>query len=197
MKRARCVCDPIPRQAPSRSSTALAGPKVFTSRDRRFSSLCFGTVKVPQSTEVASGEAVLNGREVARAARRSIEVARGRLREGDALLLFGEGTRSRSGEMQSMLAGVARYLDVPGTWVLPAGLAGSESLFPVEVSTLRPARVVLQLGRPIPAAALVARTAGDRRLIMDAIGLAVAEAVPPEYRGVYRNADTCGKLPPR
>ena len=27
--------------------TALAGPKVFTSRERRFSSLCFGTVKVP------------------------------------------------------------------------------------------------------------------------------------------------------
>ncbi len=28
--------------------TALAGPKVFTSRERRFSSLCFGTVKVPR-----------------------------------------------------------------------------------------------------------------------------------------------------
>ena len=27
--------------------TAMAGPKVFTSRERRFSSLCFGTVKVP------------------------------------------------------------------------------------------------------------------------------------------------------
>jgi hypothetical protein len=24
---------------------------------------------------------------------------------------------------------------------------------------------------------------------MDAIGLAVADALPPEYRGVYRNAD--------
>ena len=70
--------------------TALAGPKVFTSRERRFSSLCFGTVKVPQSAEVASGEAVLNSREVARAARRSIDVALGRLQEGDALVLFSE-----------------------------------------------------------------------------------------------------------
>lgn len=170
--------------------TALAGPKVFTSRQRRFSSLCFGTVKVPQSSEVASGEAVLSGREVARAARQSIDVARGKLREGEALLLFGEGTRSRRGEMQLMLAGVARYLDVPGSWVLPAGLAGSERLFPVELSALRPARVVLQLGRPILAGALVARAAGDRRLIMDAIGLAVAAALPPEYRGVYRSDDS-------
>jgi 1-acyl-sn-glycerol-3-phosphate acyltransferase len=168
--------------------TALAGPKVFTSLERRFSSLCFGTVKVPQSTDVASGEAVLSGREVARAARRSIDVALARLRAGDALVLFGEGTRSRTRGMQPMLAATARYLDVPGAWVLPAGLAGSEALFPVDVSTLRPARVVLQLGRPIRASALLARADGDRRLVMDAIGLAVAEVVPPEYQGVYREA---------
>ena len=160
--------------------TALAGPKVFTSRERRFSSLCFGTVKVPQSAEVASGEAVLNGREVARAARRSIDVALGRLREGDALVLFAEGTRSRTGEMQSMLAGAARYLEVPGTWLLPAGLTGSEALFPVDVSAPRPARVVLHLGRPMRAGALVALADGDRRLIMDAIGLAVAETLPAD-----------------
>lgn len=169
--------------------TALAGPKVFTSRERRFSSLCFGTVKVPQSAEVASEEAVLNAREVARASRRSIDVARGRLQEGDALLLFAEGTRSRTGGMQSMLAGAARYLDVPGTWVLPAGLAGPEALFPIEVSTLRPTRVTLQLGHPMRASAMVGGAAGNRRMIMDAIGLAVAEVLPPAYRGVYRDAD--------
>jgi 1-acyl-sn-glycerol-3-phosphate acyltransferase len=165
--------------------TALAGPKVFTSRERRFSSLCFGTIKVPQSTEVASGEAVLSGREVARAARQSINVAGERLRAGDALVLFGEGTRSRTGEMHPMLPAAARYLDVPGTWVLPAGLAGSEKMFPVDVSALQPARVVLQLGRPFRASALTACAVGDRRLVMDAIGLAIAEALPPAYRGVY------------
>lgn len=167
--------------------TAIAGPKVFTSRQRRFSSLCFGTVKVPQSTEVSSEEAILSAREVARAARRSIEVARGRLGAGDALLLFGEGTRSRTGGMQPMLAGVARYLDVPGTWVLPVGLAGPEALFPVGDATLRPARVVMRLGSPIRADALLTRAGRDRRRIMDAIGLAVAELLPPAYRGVYVN----------
>jgi 1-acyl-sn-glycerol-3-phosphate acyltransferase len=169
--------------------TAIAGPKVFSNRERRFSSLCFGTVKVPQSAEVSSGEAVLNPREVARAARHAIDVARARLAAGDALLLFGEGRRSRTGGMQPMLAGVARYLDAPGTWVLPAGLAGPEALFPVDGSGLRPARVVMQLGRPIRADALLARAGGDRRLVMDAIGLAVAELLPPPYRGVYGSAD--------
>lgn len=173
--------------------TALAGPKVFTSRTRRFSSLCFGTVKVPQSADVASGEAVLSGREVALAARQAIDAALGRLLAGDALVLFGEGSRSRTGEMHQMLAGTARYLTVADTWVLPAGLTGPEALFPVEVPSLRAARVSLQLGRPMRASDLLASADGDRRLVMDAIGLAVAGLLPSQYRGVYRNADDFSK----
>jgi 1-acyl-sn-glycerol-3-phosphate acyltransferase len=165
--------------------TAIAGPKVFTSRDRRFSSLCFGTVKVPQSADVSSAEVALNPRDLARAARRSIEVARERLAQGDALVLFAEGTRSRTGSMQPMLAAAARYLDVPGTWILPVGLAGPEALFSIADSTLRPARVVVQIGRPIWAETLLAHAGGERRVAMDAVGLAIAELVPVEYRGVY------------
>ena len=168
--------------------TAIAGPKVFTSRHRRFSSLCFGTVKVPQSADVSSGEAVLSPREVARAARRAIEVAHERLALGDVLLLFPEGTRSRTQSMQGLLPAAARYLEGPETWVVPAGLAGPESLFAIEDSILRPARVVIQLGRPIRAQRLMTQAAGDRRVTMDAIGLAIAELVPPSYGGVYANA---------
>ncbi len=169
--------------------TAIAGPKVFSDSQRRFSSLCFGTVKVPQSAGVSSEEAVLNPRDVARAARRSIEVARDRLGRGDALVLFGEGTRSRTGEMQPMLTGVGRYLGVPGTWILPVGLTGPDHLFPIGDATLHPARVVMHLGRPIPADALMRRAAGNRHVVMDAIGLAVAELVPVAYRGAYRDAE--------
>jgi 1-acyl-sn-glycerol-3-phosphate acyltransferase len=168
--------------------TALAGPKVFTSRERRFSSLCFGTVKVPQSAEVSSGDAVLTPREVARAARRSIGAACKRLAAGDALLLFGEGTRSRTGAMQPMLSGVARYLEVPGTWILPIGLSGPEALFAVTDSVLRPARIFMQVGVPIRAGLLLAAAGGDRRTVMDAVGLAIAPLVPESYRGVYAYA---------
>ena len=165
--------------------TAVAGPKVFSSPQRRFSSLCFGTIKVPQSADVSSEEAILNPREVARAARQAIDVAHGRLRDGDALLLFGEGTRSRTRGMQPMLAAVARYLEVPGTWVIPAGLTGSEDLFPLGDTTIHRSRAVMRLGQPMLAETLLGRADGDRRLTMDAIGLAVAEVRPPAYRGVY------------
>ena len=168
--------------------TAIAGPKVFSSRERRFSSLCFGTIKVPQSADVSSGEAQLNVREVARAARQAIEVAGARLSAGDVLLLFGEGTRSRSATMQPMLAGVARYLETPATRVVPVALTGSESLFPVDASTVRPSRIRVSVGRPLAAASLIAHARGNRRLVMDAIGLAIAELLPPSYRGVYADA---------
>jgi 1-acyl-sn-glycerol-3-phosphate acyltransferase len=165
--------------------TALAGPKVFTSRQRRFSSLCFGTIKVPQSADVASAEAVLSARDVARAARRAIDVAHRRLRDGDVLLLFGEGTRSRSGGMQPMLPAAARYLEVPGTVILPIGLTGSETLFPLAAETVQPATVELHIGHPQPAGELFARTSGDRRQVMDDLGKAVARLLPQSYRGVY------------
>jgi 1-acyl-sn-glycerol-3-phosphate acyltransferase len=165
--------------------TAIAGPKVFSSRQRRFSSLCFGTIKVPQSAEVSSDEAVLSVREVARAARQAIDVAHARLEAGDALLIFAEGTRSRTGGMQRLLPGVARYLQVPGIQILPIGLTGSEALFPVGTDRIKPALSVMQIGRPIPADAMLGGARGDRRLTMDAIGLAVAALLPPEYRGVY------------
>jgi 1-acyl-sn-glycerol-3-phosphate acyltransferase len=167
--------------------TAIAGPKVFSSRQRRFSSLSFGTIKVPQSTEVSSDEAVLSAREVARAARQAIDVAHARLDAGDALLIFAEGTRTRTGGMQRFLPGVARYLKVPGIRILPVGIAGPEALFPVGTDRIQPAHMVMRLGRAMSADALLDRAGGDRRLTMDAIGLAVAELLPPEYRGVYGN----------
>jgi 1-acyl-sn-glycerol-3-phosphate acyltransferase len=169
--------------------TAIAGPKVFTSRERRFSSLCFGTVRVPQSSEVSSEEAVLSTRQVARAARQSIEVAQARLTAGDALVLFGEGTRSRTARMQPMLAGVARYLEVRGTCVLPVALTGTEALFPVGNVTVRPARVEVRISRPIGADALLGHAGRRRQTVMDAIGLAIAELLPPSYRGAYEHAD--------
>jgi 1-acyl-sn-glycerol-3-phosphate acyltransferase len=165
--------------------TALAGPKVFTNRERRFSSLCFGTIKVPQSTEVSSGEAVLNARSVARAARRAIEVAHERLAAGDALILFGEGTRSRDGRMQRMLPAVARYLEGPPAWVLPVGLTGPEALFPIDGARLQPTRITMTIGPAIRSDALLAEAGSDRRVAMDRLGTIIAGLLPVAYRGVY------------
>ena len=165
--------------------TVIAGPKVYSSLNRRFSSLCFGTIKTPQSSALSSEDAVMNAREVARAARRSIDIAHERLRLGEALLVFAEGTRSRTRELQPLLTGVTRYLDGPGTWVLPVGIIGTEALFPIGEEALHPVKAMACVGRPIDARTLRERAEHDRRLTMDVVGLAIAELLPEDYRGAY------------
>jgi 1-acyl-sn-glycerol-3-phosphate acyltransferase len=167
--------------------TAIAGPKVYSNVTRRFSSLCFGTIKVPQSSERSSEDAVMNPRDVARAARRAIQIARERLAIGEALLIFAEGSRSRSAQMQPFLPGTARYLELPGTWVLPIGIAGTEKLFPIDGAALHPVPITMNIGRPVPAAELRQHAPRDRRAMVDSIGHAVADLLPVEYRGVYRD----------
>jgi 1-acyl-sn-glycerol-3-phosphate acyltransferase len=168
--------------------TVVAGPKVYSSLERRFSSLCFGTIKTPQSSALSSEDAVMNARDVARAARRSIDIAHERLRAGDALLVFAEGTRSRTSGLQPMLAGVTRYLDGPDVLVVPVGIVGTEALYPIGEDGLHAVRAVAIVGRPIESSVLRQRAAGDRRLLMDRIGLAISALLPPTYRGVYADS---------
>jgi len=165
--------------------TVVAGPKVYSSLRRRFSSLCFGTIKTAQSNTISTDDGGMNARDVARAARLAIDIAHERLMQGDAVLIFAEGTRSRTSGLQPMLAAVSRYLDDSGAWVLPVGIAGSEALFPIGDHEIHPVRIVARIGRPIRAAALEGRAAGNRRLMMDAVGVAIAGLLPEEYQGAY------------
>jgi len=165
--------------------TVIAGPKVYSSLKRRFSSLCFGTVKTPQSSGVSTEDAVMPPRDAARAARLSIDIARERLRQGDVLLVFPEGTRSRTGTLHRMLGGATRYIEEPDARVLPMGIAGTEALYPVGAERLRPTEIVVRTGRPFRASTLLQRAKRDRRLVMDTVGLAIADLVPCEYRGEY------------
>jgi 1-acyl-sn-glycerol-3-phosphate acyltransferase len=127
----------------------------------------------------------MHPREVARLARQCIDIALDRVRRGETLLVFAEGTRSRTRGMQQTLAGVARYLEWPGTQILPVGLTGTEVMFPIGEEALRDVPIVARIGAPIDAAALRARHGGDRRAMMDALGSSIAELLPEEYQGVY------------
>jgi 1-acyl-sn-glycerol-3-phosphate acyltransferase len=169
--------------------TVLAGPKVFSLPLRRVASLCFGTVKIPQSTSRASDEAVMPPREVARISAESIREAQSRMDAGDRLLVFVEGTRSRTAELQRALAGVARYLDYPGALLLPVALTGTENLVPIGQESLHRARVHARIGAPIDASQLLERCKRRRQLVMDVVGFHIARLLPESYRGVYGAAD--------
>jgi 1-acyl-sn-glycerol-3-phosphate acyltransferase len=164
--------------------TAIAGPKVFSSRTRQFSSLCFGTIRTAQSADVASEEAVASAREIARASKLAIDAAHARLRAGDAIVLFGEGSRSRTAAMQRLLPAVSRYLH-PCAWIVPIGLTGTEHLFPVTDVRLHRVPVTARVGQPFRASLLLDAGGRDRSRLVDAIGLSIAALLPEPYRGVY------------
>jgi 1-acyl-sn-glycerol-3-phosphate acyltransferase len=164
----------------------VVGPKVFSTPLRRIASLCFGTLKTPQSSSIASGEAVMSPREVARTAAETMQIARSRLESGSALLLFVEGTRSRSGAMQRALAGIARYLDRSDALVVPFGLWGSERLIPLDsAEQFHRARVRGRIGTPVEASELLERCNRRRALVMDTLGFLIAACLPAGNRGVY------------
>jgi 1-acyl-sn-glycerol-3-phosphate acyltransferase len=165
--------------------TVVAGPKVYSALPRRFSSLCFGTIKSPQNESVSSGEAAMPAREVALAARDTIAAAEARLRMNDALLLFPEGTRSRTGGMQPFLAGISRYFELDELWIVPMGLQGTERMFAIGEERLASVPIVLTIGAPLPVGDLRDRAGSDRRAFVDGLGKAVASVLPPEFRGCY------------
>ena len=127
--------------------TVLVGPKVYMLPVRRLASLCFGSIKIPQSQSRASGEAVMPRREVAQLAMQTLESVAQRYAAGDHVLIFNEGTRSRTGAMQRMLAASARYFEVEGAVIVPLGLWGTEKLVPLDSEKVRPAQV-LRARRP-------------------------------------------------
>jgi 1-acyl-sn-glycerol-3-phosphate acyltransferase len=167
----------------------VVGPKVYTQPIRRLASLCFGTIKTPQSSALASEEAVMPAREVARIVRSTLEVARQRVEGGDHLMIFPEGSRSRTGGMERLLAAVARYLAIPGAYVLPWAHTGCERLVPLTEDHVYPSQVRVRIGAPIAVDRLLARCQDDRALIMDSIGFAIADLLPEGYRGVYASPD--------
>ena len=124
-------------------------------------------------------------RDVAAAARSTIAAAHDRLRQGDALLLFPEGTRSRAAEMQPFLAGVSRYFTVAGLLVVPIGLSGTEHMFAIGEQRLTSATIVMSIGPPMAADAIRAEVGTDRQRFVDHLAYAVADLLPPAYRGIY------------
>jgi 1-acyl-sn-glycerol-3-phosphate acyltransferase len=163
----------------------IAGPKIYSDVGRRFSSLCFGTIKSPQNEGVSSGEAAMPAREVALAARQTLATAHDRLARGDALLIFPEGTRSRSGGMQPLLPGVARYFEDDEVHVVPIGLTGTENMWAIGEERLGAATITMTIGRPFTAASARAQTHGKRRGFVEYLGAAIARELPAQYRGVY------------
>jgi 1-acyl-sn-glycerol-3-phosphate acyltransferase len=156
---------------------AAAGPKVYADLFRLIAASCLNTLPVPQSTSL-SHTAKLGARELARKAHESLESTREALERGYVLLLYPEGSRSRSGRLGPFLKGTRRYLTcIEGAAVVPMAISGTDRLMPVGEPKLHPGPVAVRI-----APALSAGPDGSARDLLEAAHAAVAALLPEALR---------------
>jgi len=137
--------------------TAVAGPKVYEGEPMRLMGASANhSIKVAQSAQVAT-EAGLGPRDIARITRASLQLAAELMDAGRIVLIYPEGTRSRTGRLGPFLPGVGRWLALDGVRIVPLALAGPNRLYGLDGDTLHPATVRGWLGAPVDTSAAASR----------------------------------------
>lgn len=156
---------------------AAAGPKVYQEPFRRIAAACLHTLPVPQSTSLSHTEK-MPVRELARQARASLDGAIAAAAEGRVLLLYPEGSRTRTGRLGSFLKGVHRYLALADeVSVVPCAIVGTEAIMPLDAHRLTPGPVSLAFGP-----AMVVGPDGPTRAVLEASFHGVARLLPEGFR---------------
>jgi len=114
------------------------------------------------------------------------------LADGDISVIAPEGTRSQDGRLQSAKEGlgfIARQ--VPDAWLMPCAVTGTpEFAFKLRTILKRP-RVVLTYGRPFKLRWPPERVSRETlRAMTDEAMAQLADALPPQMRGDYAEADS-------
>ena len=161
----RCIC-------------AVAGPKVYEETLRLFAVASHPSIRVAQSAQIDDGN---SARAMVKITRRCLADCAQMLDEGLLVVLFAEGTRSRSARLQPFIKAVARWVTQPGLTVVPVGHWGGEAMYAVDGDRLGPAEVHARIGAPIDVDALKAEGLG-RSDVLGRVHAGVEALLPPGYR---------------
>ena len=154
----------------------VAGPKVYESAFRRMASMGLNTLQTAQSAGIQHNQLSLSPREVASIALGTVRTAHQQMLDGSFVLVYGEGTRSRTGKMGPFLKAVRKYLQLDGCRVVPVAITGSQRMMPIEGRKMRRSAVHMRIGMPIEVQGLGPLAA------LEASWHAIAEMLPIEYR---------------
>lgn len=128
----------------------VAGPKVYDDPFRRIATISLNTLKTAQSARKGLDITGLAHLEAARIALDTVNRAGELMREGLLVVLYAEGTRSKTGKLGSFLKAASRYASSEETTIVPLALSGSNRIFPVHQKLMHPAGAAIEVGEPIP-----------------------------------------------
>lgn len=103
---------------------------------------------------MAVGRFIFIDRQNPLAARRSIDEAANRIRQGSSVAIFPEGTRSRDGHLGPFKKGGFHLAIRAGVPIVPVGIRGAHEVMPRGSLILRAGPVTLEIGAPISTADL-------------------------------------------
>lgn len=152
----------------------VAGPKVYGDLFRLLAAASIHNLPVPQSTRLGHTESI-PPRELARRVRRSLEASEEALGASRAVLLYPEGSRTRSGRLGPFIRATRRYVE-QADFLVPAAITGTQDAMPVGYEVLEPSTLGLSFGPPIR----LADTSG-RRALERAHGI-IEDLLPPALR---------------
>jgi len=110
------------------------------------------------------------------------------LRDGGALGMFPEGTRSPNAQLTPAFPGSALIALRSGAPILPVAISGSEKVNSL-VNILRRPRVKVTIGEPFSLPRVEGRVSkAELARAAEFIMRQIAQLLPPSYRGVYGNS---------
>ena len=124
--------------------------------------------------------------------RQLIEEMLAALDAGLALLIAPEGGRTHAPGLRRGKPGIAYIVNKAHIPVIPVGMVGTTDDFLNKALHGKRPRLEMYIGKPVYLPPVTAKGAEKRLALQrnaDRIMLAIAELLPPEYRGVYANPD--------
>jgi len=121
--------------------------------------------------------------------RQSLDTMIAVLKSGRPLLLAPEGGRTHDLGMRKALPGVAYIVDKTDVPVIPVGIIGTTDDFLDRALHFKRPRLEMRIGVPFSLPQVEGKGAARREALQvnaDKIMQAIAELIPPEYRGVYQ-----------
>jgi 1-acyl-sn-glycerol-3-phosphate acyltransferase len=101
-----------------------------------------------------AGRFIFIDRQNAMAARRSIQEGARRIRSGQSVVIYPEGTRSRDGRMGAFKKGGFHLAIESGVEIVPVAIHGSGALMPKGAALIRSGTVRVEVDEPVPTAGL-------------------------------------------